>query len=226
MGILKENILTEEQMSSLRNFAQTVHSMNSIDLFKLNTNRGNDLTTEQKDIVSFEMKLRELEILKSKNIDPNVDFKVENIYDDSKREYDLTDPNFETHYQMGKALESELSEELLEKSKKIFENTPVPIKYNKNTPINLQAKKILYIDDNGEKIMTVDHNKFNEMYRKSYIKALSDITGIDYTVADSSFNENDDLVYLADGIYTEEEKNISYQSEKKGIDLTDYELDD
>ena len=120
------NILTPEEKSSYRSFAQKVHNMKSEDVFKLSTGMADELTTEQQDIVALEIKIRELEMFKKRNINPQETFKIENYHQDVG--YDPEAPNLQALLLNERTKISEMSDELLEKSRNIIENTAVKIK--------------------------------------------------------------------------------------------------
>ena len=52
--------LSESEKEFYRSFAQKVHNMKGEDLIKLNTGAYDELTSEQMDIVAWEIRLREL----------------------------------------------------------------------------------------------------------------------------------------------------------------------
>ena len=72
------NLLTPEEKASYKAFAQKIHKMDGKDLMKLNSNMADELTSEQQDIVGWEMKIRELEVFKRNNINPKEKFNFEN----------------------------------------------------------------------------------------------------------------------------------------------------
>ena len=71
------NILSDEDKEKYSTFAHKVRNLNHSDLFKLNMGIADELTSEQKDIVAYEIKIREIEDLKSRGIDPKKAFSVE-----------------------------------------------------------------------------------------------------------------------------------------------------
>ena len=52
------NILSDEEKAKYSTFAQRVHNLNHKDLFKLNMGIADELTSEQKDIVAYEIKIK------------------------------------------------------------------------------------------------------------------------------------------------------------------------
>lgn len=175
------NLLTPEEKASYRAFAQKVHSMDPKDLIKLNGNMADELTSEQQDIVSWEMKIRELEVFKRNNIDPKKDFNYQNKMPNIQY---ANDP-----VAMGARMEerrqlSEMTDNLLEQSKKILEEHPHEIEIGKlhshdGGGVNMLAKKYVVIDDDGNKI-TVNNQHIQDHFRKMYVKRMSEITGINY----------------------------------------------
>jgi len=175
------NLLTPEEKASYRAFAQKVHSMDPKDLIKLNGNMADELTSEQQDIVSWEMKIRELEVFKRNNIDPKKDFSYQNKMPNVQY---ADDP-----VSMGARMEerrqlSEMTDNLLEQSKKILDEHPHEIEIGKlhsrdGGGVNVLAKKYVVIDDDGNKI-TVNNQHIQDHFRKMYVKRMSEITGINY----------------------------------------------
>jgi len=233
------DILTPEDKSSLRNFAQKIHKMDTVEVARLHNGMADKLTSEQKDIVAYEIKLREYYILKSKGIDPKKDFSVENIHNGSAAfatdgsqikvnqiDYDRTDPRCIQSAAYEQTLLSEMSDEILERSKKIIENAYIPVKtselHEKNGGgVNAMFKKYVAIDDNGNKVK-VNNEMIQEKFRKNYLKTLSDITGIDYTVMDEDFYK--DFSPMEINIRDENnQNNTSNHNKVDSIDMSDYE---
>ncbi len=218
------NILTDEEKSKYSTFAQRVHNLNHKDLFKLNMGIADELTSEQKDIVAFEIKIREIDALKHQGIDPKKAFSVEEsqkyYQNKAEEEYfgngnDTAINNMEMqgtvmqNYRLNERQRiSEMTDELLEQSKKISDEHPKVIKrsqlHDKNGGgINVTTKKFIYEDDNGEQIL-VNNEHLQKHFRKMYIKKLSEVTGIDYTKYDEEFGldlstDSDDLTSKLDG---------------------------
>ena len=226
------NILTNEDKSNLRNFAQKIHSMDINDVGKLHNGYADALTTEQKDIVAYELKLREYEIFKKRGIDPKVDFKPENIRKQINYASDQVSQKYAREEQ---TFNSEMTDELLEKSKEIIENTYIPVDatrfHNKDGGgINAMYNKIVAIDDNGNKVK-VNNRSIQEKFRKNYLKTLSDVTGIDYTHIDDDFYNDFEPInnngYA--GSIDQNENDTSFNSKPNRvdqIDMSDYEDDD
>jgi len=201
------NILTPEEKSKYSSFANRVHNLNHKDLFKLNMGIADELTSEQKDIVAFEIKIREYEALKSKGIDPKKAFSIEenqrHFQDIAERDYYENDKddilkNLEMNgttmqgYRLNERQRiGEMTDDLLEQSKKIADEYPKVIKrsqlHDKNGGgINVTTKKFIYEDDNGEQIL-INNEHLQKHFRHMYIKKLSEVTGIDYTKYDDEF---------------------------------------
>lgn len=249
------NILTPEEKAKYSTFAQKVHNLNHNDLFKLNMGVADELTSEQKDIVAFEIKIREIEALKSKKIDPKVAFSAESNqkHFQKKAEIDFFEHNGDENlnrmemnsnivqgYRLNERQRiSEMTDELLEQSRKIANDHPKVIKRDKlhdknGGGINMTAEKFIYEDDNGEKIL-INNKKLQEHFRKMYIKRLSDVTGIDYTRYDEDYGldlsiDNDLVDTLKDdptngwGPSTNQD-NKSYADISIEINENDYEDD-
>ena len=232
------DILTPEDKSSYRKFGQKIHSIDDQSLMMLNMNMADQLTSEMKDIVSFEIKLREHEFLKKANVDPNEAFSIKN------REDPEPDPNYDQNYtdvekRNFQALERNrqagMTDDLLERSKKIFENSYLKPDMEKlNNPhgggINAMWKKYLIEDDNGNKIK-VNNEAIQERFRKQYLIELSRATGVDYTVLDPSINFNlesstveEEQHKRAQGEF--EDLKVHGRVEQIDIDPDEYEDDD
>lgn len=223
------DILTPEDKSSLRNFAQKVHHMEINDVGRLHNGYADILTSEQKDIVAFELKLREYEMYKKHGIDPKVAFLPENIRKEAKYSDDKTSLGF---IMEEKKYNAEMSDELLERSKEIIENTYIPIDASKlhekdGGGINAMYNKIVAIDDNGNRVK-VDNRGIQEKFRKNYLYAMSKTTGIDYTVIDDDFyNEFTPMSQPESNVF--QNQNDTIYDRPNGIDsidMSDYEDDD
>ena len=201
------NILSDEEKAKYSTFAQRVHNLNHKDLFKLNMGIADELTSEQKDIVAYEIKIREIEALKAKGIDPKKAFSIEenqrlfqeraendyfaNGKDDAITQMEMQGTVMQNYRLNERQRIGEMTDELLEQSKKISDEHPKVIKRNKlhdknGGGINVTTKKFIYEDDNGEQIL-VDNERLQKHFRKMYIKKLSEVTGIDYTKYDEEF---------------------------------------
>jgi len=229
------DILTPEEKSSYRKFGQKIHSIDDQSLMMLNMNMADQLTSEMKDIVSFEIKLREHEFLKKANINPEEEFSIKN------RETPEPDPNFDENYtdvekRSFQALERNrqagMTDDLLERSKKIIENAYLEPDMKKlNNPhgggINAMWKKYLIESDNGTKIK-VNNEAIQERFRKAYLIELSKATGIDYTVLDPTIN----IDLKSDTVESEQNQRVKDYMEdvkvhgKVEINPDEYEDDD
>lgn len=195
------NLLTDEEKAKYSTFASKIRSMNNTDLFKLYTNSADELTTEMQDIVSFEVRIREWEALKRKNIDPKIAFSVEKTQQNAiaKAEQDyyenIGDPvlaklseedKVTVRYRLAERQKLEgMTMENLARAQEIVNSHPHVIKSNmlheKNGGgVNMMSKSYIVEDDNGEQIL-INNQKVQEHFRKMYIKRLSEVTGFDYT---------------------------------------------
>ena len=146
------NLLTDEEKSSYRAFAQKVHNMSHKDVFLLNSDMRDKLTTEQQDIVAWELKIRELDIYKKKNIKPEEVFDVYNVTGNVG--YDENNPNLQIEKMAEKKAMIGMDDKLLEESKRILENNPVVISSNNlhnihGGGVNIMANKYIVEDDKG-----------------------------------------------------------------------------
>lgn len=231
------NILTDEEKASYSAFAHKVHSLDHASLFKLNNGTADTLTTEEKDIVAWEIKIRELEHLKNQGVKPEIGYSVDNYHQNV--EYDPTTPDISNIRALENNRLSEMSDELFNKSKEIIENTPVVIHSNDlhsvGRGVNVLCNKYTVVDDDGNKI-TINNRALQEHYRKMYIKRMSDITGIDYTKYDLSGTDFPDEKYdnsnlafdntPSDGSYNDSTpSDISNSTPTVNINIDDYEDD-
>ncbi len=198
------NILSDEDKQKYSTFAHKIRNLNHSDLFKLNMGIADELTTEEKDIVAFEIKIREIEALKKKGIDPKKAFSVEsnqkhwqdlaekdyfeNGNDDTIQKLEMNGTVMQNYRLNERQRISEMTDSLLNESKKIADEHPKVIKksmlHEKNGGgINVTTKKFIYEDDNGEQIL-INNEHLQKHFRKMYIKRLSEVTGIDYTQYD------------------------------------------
>lgn len=213
------NILSDSEKASYREFAQKIHNIDNGSLFKLNTGMADELTSEQKDIVAWEIKIREIETLKRQNIDPNKEFNFQNCHHEVQ--YDPEAPDLQKRQLEERTAISEMSDELLERSKQIIENTPVRVKSSDlhktmGGGVNMLAKKYIVEDNNGNEIL-VNNAQIQEHFRKMYMKRMSEITGIDYTQYDNT--SETDIDYF-DPNTAEMKPSNSIPS--NGSDLRDY----
>ena len=183
--------LSEDDKRIYREFAQKVHAMSPEELFNLNSTAG-ELCSEQQDIIAWELKIRELDIYKKKNIDPSKEFSIENARPNIP--YINDTPQAQSFRAAERKAMIGMDEKLLERSKQILEDNPVVISssnlHNYNGGgVNMLSKKYIVEDSNGKRI-TIDNQKIQEHYRKMYVKAMSDATGIDYTQYDLSGNDD------------------------------------
>ena len=67
--------------------------------------------------------------------------------------------------------------------------------------INVACNKYIVVDENGDEVL-VNNRNIQEMFRKRYIKAMSDVTGFDFTKynLDGNMDEpNLDYTAIVDG---------------------------
>lgn len=191
------NILTNEERESYRAFAQRVHNMDHKELFLLHGNMLDSLTSEQQDIVAWEIKSREIDILRKQNIDPNAEYNYEAVHDRNTKDItvDFNTQQGVKYYQEERNQLSEMTDELLERSRQIIENADVVISSSKlhdknGGGINMLAHNYVVEDANGKRIR-VNNKQLQDHYRKLYVKKMSEVTGIDYTKYDPAFAEDD-----------------------------------
>ena len=110
------NLLTDEEKSTYSGFAHKVHELGNKELFMLNAGIADNLTTEEQDIVSFEIKLREKDALDKRNINSMTDYTVDKTVKPVAYE---TDPVSKKYMYEEKRRMSDMTEDLLDKSKKI-----------------------------------------------------------------------------------------------------------
>jgi hypothetical protein len=187
------NILSDEEKQSYRAFAQKVRDMDPQELFLLHSNSRDRLTTEQQDIVAWELRRRELDIYEKKHIDPNKEFTVEKMH--KNVEYAKDVPDLKSKMELERSAMAGMDDKLLQRSKEIIESNPIVISsselHNRDGGgVNMLSNKYIVEDSNGKRI-TVDNRKIQEHYRKMYVKAMSDATGFDYTKYDTSSDEED-----------------------------------
>lgn len=185
-----EDILTPEDKAKYSTFAHKVHELSDADIHKLNLDMADTLTSEMKDIVSWEIRLRQMKMLKDRNIDLEKMYSVDKKMQEAR--YAEDDPNLMAHRIKERAARDEMSDELLERSKQIIENTYIPIRKDElgrgmGKGINVMMKKILIEDDNG-KVIRINNEAIQKKFQREYIKKMSEITGIDYTECYPNFN--------------------------------------
>lgn len=225
------NLLSDEEKASYREFAQKIHNMSHKDIFLLNGNMRDQLTTEQQDIVAWELKLRELEVYKKQNIKPEEVFDVMNVTGNEVNDFE--NPQIMSCINAEKKAMIGMNDELLERSKRIIEENPTVISSSKlhsryGGGVNMLAKKYIVEDDNGKRI-SVDNQKIQEHYRKMYIKRMSEVTGIDYTQYDLTPDE-ENMDYLDPPIVNNDRTHVDTDfpsmNANDHINMSDYEDDD
>lgn len=229
-GVNVQDLLTPEDKSNIKTFAQKIHNMNTADVARLHNGTADILNPDQKDIVAFEIKLREYKILKDRGINPKVDFAPENL----RREVELDpeDPKSVQWAQYERMNMSGMTDDLLERSRNIIENTYIPVETKKlhekdGGGVNMMFKKYVAVDDNGNKVK-VNNEMVQERFRKNYLKTLSDITGIDYTVIDEDFYNNfepEDMIAPPSGTQIDNKVIFDKPNRVDQIDIDDYEDD-
>lgn len=230
-GYTTGDILTAEDKSNYRNFAQKIHKIGNKELFMLNADVADNLTSDEKDIVAYEIRLRESDVLAKQHIDSMNDYTVEKTHKDVS--IDPTQVSSKYVYEERHRTQ-EMNDDLLEKSKNIINNTYIPLtqddmKTAKSKGINMAWKKYLIMDDNGDEIR-VNAEEIQERFRRKYLKTLSENTGIDYTRLDKNFDSrNDDIEYAVDGnaesISSKKTQSFGTDTEAGYIDPSDYEDD-
>lgn len=228
-GVVVKDLLTPEQKSNIRSFAQTVHKMDISDVARLHNGTADILNSDQKDIVAYEIKLREYKILKDRGINPKVDFSPDKLQ--KNVELDPEDPKSVQWAQYERLNMSDMSDELLERSRNIIENTYIPVDsknlHNKDGGgVNAMFKKYVAVDDNGNRIK-VNNEEVQERFRKNYLKTISDITGIDYTVVDEDFYNNFEPEDMVSPTATQAKNTVIFDKPNTidQIDFDDYEDD-
>lgn len=213
----KINNLSDKDIQLYREFAQAVYKMSDEDLMKLSMGHIDDLTSEQHDIISWTMKIRELEDLEAMGVDPNTAFSPKNFGYDQREHVDgmelpLVHINKFRHEE--KKLLREMSDDLLERSKQIIENTPMRVHQSDlhnihGGGVNLMCKKYIVVCDNGEEI-EINNEELQKHFRKQYLKKMSDITGIDYTRFDNDgiFDETEPEVHRGEAVIFDENEDM------------------
>lgn len=210
-------LYTDEEKQSYKKFFQKTHSMSDSDLFRVNNNLCSDkLKSELKDIVAWEIRIRELNALKRAGIKPEEEYSWKNDekhrffidLENNKKfgsiEYDKDTIDPETGLSMSKAAALErvasegMTQELLENTIKIIENNPVVYDLSDPTTkakfhnkdgggMNIMTKKILVKCENGDKYL-FDNQNIQEHFRKEYVKRMSEVCGFDFTQYDLRSN--------------------------------------
>lgn|SRR5574344_512601 len=188
---LSEKIYSPDEMASYRKFAHKTQTLSDAELFKVNNSLVPDqLTSEMKDIVAWEIRIREIETLKRNGIDPSKEFSYKEANKEVHYDKDMVTKDKVSKYVITELqLTDEMSDDLLKKSMKIIEEHPRVIEEgedlnNKNGGgINIMTKKFLVKCKNGETI-EFDNKAIQEHFRKEYIKRMSEVTGINYSQYD------------------------------------------
>lgn len=194
------NIMTDEEKSDYKKFNDRLLAMNYADLEKLVSGVAGDiLTSEQRDLVAWQFKIRELDEMKRRGVDMSKQYDQDNA---PVVGYDPSTPNLQSLQVLERNRIEGMSLEALERAKKLVDDTPVVIHKNQmhnmnGGGINVTCNKYIVVDDNGDEVL-VDNRNIQEMFRKRYIKAMSDVTGFDFTKynLDGDMNEPD-LDYTA-----------------------------
>lgn len=221
------NIMSDEEKMDYKKFNDRLLEMSFSDLTKLNMGTAGDvLTSEQRDLVAWQIKIRELDEMKRRNIDPAKAFSVDNM---DTVGYDPTTPNLQKFQVEERNRIEGMSLEALEHAKQLVDNTPVTITsdqlHNMNGGgINMACNKYIVIDDNGNEIM-VNNREIQEKFRKRYIKKMSEVTQFDFTKynLDGSMDEVDDLDYSA--LDNREPTDMSMNNSNTIINDDEYEDD-
>lgn len=203
------NMYTDEEKASYRKFAHRTRDLTDAELFRVNNGLVSDqLTSEMKDIVAWEIKIREIELLKRNGIEMDKEFSYKNLSNEIRKggdrldHVDYRDPNEMIMSTNGSMVDvgqtqakeqgytSEMSDELLKRSLKLIDENPMLIRSgdprihnNRGGGINIMTKKLLVECDNGD-VIEFNNQAIQEHFRKDYIKKMSEITGIDYTKYD------------------------------------------
>lgn len=229
--------LSEAEKEFYRSFAQKVHNMKGEDLIKLNTGAYDQLTSEQMDIVAWEIRLRELEIYKRRGIDPAKEFSTEALHKQMQNKEINTyrsevDPTILRLEHMSKVhLEGVASERanlmgmtdaLLERTQALIDANPQVIKSTDlhkvmGGGVNMRAKSYIVEDSNGDKIV-VDNKRIQDHYRRMYMQQMSDVTGINYLEYDTDGDNDIEYWGGADSNITPSDINQS-----NNVDMSDYE---
>lgn len=222
------NIMTDEEKTSYKAFNDRLMTMNYSDLMKLNMGTAGDvLSSEQRDLVAWQIKVRELEEMERRGIDPAKEFHMDNV---KNVEYDTTTPNL-INYQVNERNRIEgMSLESLENAKKIADNTPVVIHkdqmHNMNGGgVNIACNQYIVVDDNGNEVL-VNNRSIQETFRKRYIKKMSEVTGFDFTKYNLDGSMDDpDLDYTTLNSNDESSKDVSMNNQSLVINDDEYEDD-
>ena len=231
------NILTPEEKSSYRVFAHRIKELDHANLFKLNNGSADELTGEMKDLVAWEIRIREIEALKKQGIDVH----EVNSYKHANEDVVYGDGGY-----MGGIIQEGIlaernnmdgmTDDLLKRSMDIIEDHPVRIKEGDNSifkknggGINYMARKILIECKNGDEII-INHKDLQEHFRKEYIRKMSEVTGIDYTKYDLHRDSEIFSGTNPDSGGREhiimDSHDISFNANSEGIDFSDDNYED
>ena len=231
------NILTPEEKSSYRAFAHRLQTLDHANLFRLNNGSADELTGEMKDLVAWEIRIREIEALKKQGIDVH----EVNSYKHANEDVVYGDGGY-----MGGIIQKGIlaernnmdgmTDDLLKRSMDIIEDHPVRIKEGDNSifkknggGINYMARKILIECKNGDEII-INHKDLQEHFRKEYIRKMSEVTGIDYTKYDL---HRDSEIFSGTNPDSGDREHIimdshdiSFNANSEGIDFSDDNYED
>ncbi len=195
------NVMTDEEKSSYKKFNDRLLQMEYSDLEKLISGSAGDvLTSEQRDLVAWQFKIREIDEMKHRNIDMSKEYDLNNL---KTVGYDPETPNLQSLQIMERNSIEGMSLEALERAKKLVDETPVVITKDKmhninGGGVNIACNKYIVIDDNGDEVL-VNNRNIQERFRKRYIKLMSEVTGFDFTKynLDGDMSDEPDLDYSA-----------------------------
>ena len=195
------NVMTDEEKSSYKKFNDRLLQMEYSDLEKLISGSAGDvLTSEQRDLVAWQFKIREIDEMKRRNIDMSKEYDLNNL---KTVGYDPETPNLQSLQIMERNSIEGMSLEALERAKKLVDETPVVITKDKmhninGGGVNIACNKYIVIDDNGDEVL-VNNRNIQERFRKRYIKLMSEVTGFDFTKynLDGDMSDEPDLDYSA-----------------------------
>ena len=114
------NIMTDEEKSDYKKFNDRLLNMNYSDLEKLISGSAGDiLTSEQRDLVAWQFKIRELDEMKRRGVNMAETYNVNNV---KNVDYDPETPNL-VNWQIAERNKIEgMSLEALERAKKLVDN--------------------------------------------------------------------------------------------------------
>lgn len=218
------NIMTDEEKSDYKKFNDRLLAMDYADLEKLVAGSAGDiLTSEQRDLVAWQFKIRELDEMKRRNIDMAKQYDQDNVPNVG---YDPETPNLQSLQIMERNRIEGMSLEALERAKKLVDETPVVIHKNQmhnmnGGGINAACNKYIVVDDNGNEVL-VNNRNIQEMFRKRYIKAMSDVTGFDFT----KYNLDGDMSDVPDLDYTALDNNQQQSEPQNNFQINDDDYED